>query len=125
MTDIPLKLIGRTTRSKEGYTQLQDGETDDPASDSKGLGRVNGGVIGEMRSTRAYKGKSPARIRNTKYKDEPEEEEGLLNEHERVSVEEASEFQQSIPVSRAVSATTLSIIRKLNMYLVECRLEDE
>ena len=108
MTDIPLKLIGRTTRSKEGYTQLQDGETDDPAS--KGLGRVNGGVIGEMRSARVFKGKAPARTRNTMYKDEPEEEEGLLNEHERVSVEEASEFQQSIPVSRAVSATTLLII---------------
>ena len=123
MTDIPLKLIERTTRSKEGYTQLQDGETDDPAS--KGLGRVNGGVIGEMRSTRAYKGKAPARTRNTKYKDEPEEEEGLLNEHERVSVEEASEFQQSIPVSRAVSDTTLTIIQKLNTCLVECRLEDE
>ena len=123
MTDIPLKLIGRTTRSKEGYTQLQDGEADDPAP--KGLGRVNGGVISEMRSTRSFKGKAPARIQNTKYKDEPEEEEGLLNEHERVSVEEVSEFQQSISTSRAVSATTLLFLLILNRCIAKCRLEDK
>lgn len=104
MTDIPLHLIGRNTRSKEGYTKLQDGDTEELTSSAgtNGHVRANGGANVEMR--RSYKGKAPIRTPVANYKDDPDEQDRLLDEHERES-SEVIDFQRPASTSRAVRIT--------------------
>lgn len=102
MTDIPLHLIGRNTRSKEGYTKLQGGDTEELSAETNGHGRANGGANVEMR--RSYKGKAPIRTPVANYKDDPDEQDRLLDEHERES-SEVVDFQRPASTSRAVRIT--------------------
>ncbi|PAV15674.1 aminophospholipid-transporting P-type ATPase [Pyrrhoderma noxium] len=94
MPDIPLKALGRTKRTREGYTQLDSEEADNNKGRRKRTDNgqeegdeevdedemtVQAATASAAAATRMYKNKKSSRFTSYgNYKDSPDEEEGLL-----------------------------------------------
>lgn len=101
MTDIPLRPLGRNSKARDGYTQLQGDDTedfDDNQPVSKGNRRAR-----EHAMPTSYKGKGPARSA-FKMRNNEDEEEALLardghgsdEEERRKSISRASSSARSV-----------------------------
>lgn len=102
MTDIPLRPLGRNSKARDGYTQLQGDDTED-FDDTRPVSKGNGRAIEHAMPT-SYKGKRPARSAFKLRHNEEDEEEALLardghgsdGEERRKSVSRASSSVRSV-----------------------------
>lgn len=118
MPDIPLKHIGRNTRSKTGYSQLQSGDVDRETDSSTANGLGNGSTAGDkmpasVRAAAVFKGKKVVRSSSYKYDDSTDEEDRLLGGHDG---EDA--YEEEREVRRRPEASGIS--RSVSNALIHC-----
>ena len=104
MTDIPLRPLGRNSKARDGYTQLQGEDTED-FDDTRPVSKGNGKII-EHTMPSSYKGKRPARSAFKMRHNGEDEEEALLardgdghgsdEEERRKSISRASSSARSV-----------------------------